>query len=150
MSGGMRQRAVIAMALGCRPDLLLADEPTTALDVTIQAQILRLFKELQAEFGMSIVLVTHDIGVAAEMADEVAVMYAGKIVEYGSAEEVLTRPMHPYTAGLIAATPQSKQTGSCPPSPDSRRSLRKCRRDALLHSAVLMPRAGARRVSRIT
>ncbi|MGN7164808.1 ABC transporter ATP-binding protein [Paenibacillus cellulositrophicus] len=111
MSGGMRQRAVIAMALGCRPDLLLADEPTTALDVTIQAQILRLFKELQAEFGMSIVLVTHDIGVAAEMADEVAVMYAGKIVEYGSAEEVLTRPMHPYTAGLIAATPQSKQTG---------------------------------------
>ncbi|OZB94968.1 ABC transporter ATP-binding protein [Paenibacillus sp. XY044] len=111
MSGGMRQRAVIAMALGCHPELLLADEPTTALDVTIQAQILRLFRELQAEYGMSIVLVTHDIGVAAEMADEIAVMYAGKIVEFGPAEEVLTRPMHPYTAGLIAATPQSKQKG---------------------------------------
>ncbi|WP_168123036.1 ABC transporter ATP-binding protein [Paenibacillus sp. HB172176] len=111
MSGGMRQRAVIAMALGCNPELLLADEPTTALDVTIQAQILRLFKDLQAEFGMSIVLVTHDIGVAAEMADDIAVMYAGKIVEYGRAEEVLAKPSHPYTAGLIAATPQSKMKG---------------------------------------
>jgi oligopeptide/dipeptide ABC transporter ATP-binding protein len=111
MSGGMRQRAVIAMALACNPELLLADEPTTALDVTIQAQILRLFKELQAEFGMSIILVTHDIGVAAEIADDIAVMYAGKIVEYGSAKDVLTQPVHPYTAGLIAATPQRKQQG---------------------------------------
>jgi oligopeptide/dipeptide ABC transporter ATP-binding protein len=111
MSGGMRQRAVIAMALGCTPELLLADEPTTALDVTIQAQILRLFKELQAEFGMTVMLVTHDIGVAAEMADDIAVMYAGKIVEYGRAEEVLKSPSHPYTAGLIAATPRSKQKG---------------------------------------
>lgn len=111
MSGGMRQRAIIAMALGCSPELLLADEPTTALDVTMQAQILRLFKDLQAEYGMSVVLVTHDIGVAAEIADDIAVMYAGKIVEQGTAEEVLTNPSHPYTAGLIAATPQSKQKG---------------------------------------
>mgnify|MGYP001442263966 CR=1 FL=1 len=111
MSGGMRQRAVIAMALGCMPELLLADEPTTALDVTIQAQILRLFKDLQAEYGMTVILVTHDIGVAAEMADDIAVMYAGKIVEYGRAEEVLASPSHPYTAGLIAATPRSKQKG---------------------------------------
>lgn len=105
MSGGMRQRAVIAMALACNPDLLLADEPTTALDVTIQAQILRLFKEIQAEYGMSIVLVTHDIGVAAEMADDIAVMYAGKIVEYGRAKHVLANSSHPYTLGLIGATP---------------------------------------------
>jgi oligopeptide/dipeptide ABC transporter ATP-binding protein len=105
MSGGMRQRAVIAMALACKPDLLLADEPTTALDVTIQAQILRLFKEIQAEYGMSVVLVTHDIGVAAEMADDIAVMYAGKIVEYGRAKQVLANPVHPYTIGLMGATP---------------------------------------------
>jgi len=111
MSGGMRQRAVIAMALACKPDLLLADEPTTALDVTIQAQILNLFKSIQKEYGMSIILVTHDIGVAAEMADDIAVMYAGKIVEYGSAKQVLTNPAHPYTQGLIAATPRKGQRG---------------------------------------
>jgi oligopeptide/dipeptide ABC transporter ATP-binding protein len=109
MSGGMRQRAVIAMALACKPELLLADEPTTALDVTIQAQILHLFKEIQAEYGMSIIMVTHDIGVAVEMADEIAVMYAGKIVEYGNAKQVLSAPSHPYTRGLIAATPQKGQ-----------------------------------------
>lgn len=114
MSGGMRQRAVIAMALACKPDLLLADEPTTALDVTIQAQILRLFKEIQAEFGMSIVLVTHDIGVAAEMADDIAVMYAGKIVEYGRARQILSAPAHPYTIGLIEATPKRGQKGKLP------------------------------------
>ncbi|GGA41121.1 ABC transporter ATP-binding protein [Paenibacillus physcomitrellae] len=117
MSGGMRQRAVIAMALACNPDLLLADEPTTALDVTIQAQILRLFKEIQKDFGMSIVLVTHDIGVAAEMADDIAVMYAGKIVEHGSAGQVLSRPQHPYTQGLIGATPRKGQTGRLPTIP---------------------------------
>jgi oligopeptide/dipeptide ABC transporter ATP-binding protein len=111
MSGGMRQRAVISMALACTPDVLLADEPTTALDVTIQAQILKLFKELQREYGMSIVLVTHDIGVAVEMADEIAVMYAGKIVEYGDAKKVLSDPSHPYTKGLIAATPRKGQKG---------------------------------------
>jgi oligopeptide/dipeptide ABC transporter ATP-binding protein len=111
MSGGMRQRAVIAMALACKPDVLLADEPTTALDVTIQAQILNLFKNIQAEYGMSIVLVTHDIGVAAEMADEIAVMYAGKIVEYGNVEQILSEPAHPYTKGLMAATPRKGQRG---------------------------------------
>jgi oligopeptide/dipeptide ABC transporter ATP-binding protein len=111
MSGGMRQRAVIAMALACKPDVLLADEPTTALDVTIQAQILNLFKNIQAEFGMSIVLVTHDIGVAAEMADDIAVMYAGKIVEYGNVEQILSEPAHPYTKGLMAATPRKGQRG---------------------------------------
>ncbi|SEB72480.1 ABC transporter ATP-binding protein [Paenibacillus sp. GP183] len=111
MSGGMRQRAVIAMALACKPDVLLADEPTTALDVTIQAQILNLFKNIQAEFGMSIVLVTHDIGVAAEMADDIAVMYAGKIVEYGKVEQILSEPAHPYTKGLMAATPRKGQRG---------------------------------------
>jgi oligopeptide/dipeptide ABC transporter ATP-binding protein len=107
----MRQRAVIAMALACKPDVLLADEPTTALDVTIQAQILNLFKNIQEEFGMSIVLVTHDIGVAAEMADDIAVMYAGKIVEYGTAEQILSEPAHPYTKGLMAATPRKGQRG---------------------------------------
>ena len=117
MSGGMRQRAVIAMALACRPDLLLADEPTTALDVTIQAQILRLFKEIQAEYGMSIILVTHDIGVAAEMADDIAVMYAGKIVEYGRARQILSAPAHPYTVGLIKATPKRGQKGRLPVIP---------------------------------
>ncbi|TDF92510.1 ABC transporter ATP-binding protein [Paenibacillus piri] len=111
MSGGMRQRAVIAMALACKPDILLADEPTTALDVTIQAQILNLFKKIQAEFGMSIIMVTHDIGVAAEMADEIAVMYAGKIVEHGAADQVLSNPAHPYTKGLMAATPRKGQRG---------------------------------------
>jgi oligopeptide/dipeptide ABC transporter ATP-binding protein len=111
MSGGMRQRAVIAMALACKPDLLLADEPTTALDVTIQAQILLLFKEIQAEFGMSVVLVTHDIGVAAEMADDIAVMYGGRIVEYGRARQILFAPAHPYTVGLIEATPKRGQQG---------------------------------------
>ncbi|MEK0312646.1 ABC transporter ATP-binding protein [Cohnella sp. 56] len=117
MSGGMRQRAVIAMALACDPDLLLADEPTTALDVTIQAQILRLFKELQRDLGMSIVLVTHDIGVAAEMADDIAVMYAGKIVEYGRARQILSAPSHPYTVGLIEATPKRGQRGRLPAIP---------------------------------
>lgn len=112
MSGGMRQRAVIAMALACKPDILLADEPTTALDVTIQAQILNLFKKIQAEYGMSIIMVTHDIGVAAEMADEIAVMYAGKIVEFGEAGQILSDPAHPYTRGLMAATPRKGQRGT--------------------------------------
>ncbi|MBD2847037.1 ABC transporter ATP-binding protein [Paenibacillus sp. IB182496] len=111
MSGGMRQRSVIAMALSNTPDILLADEPTTALDVTIQAQILSLFKQIQREYGMTMILVTHDIGVAVEMADEIAVMYAGKVVEYGDAKQVLGAPAHPYTQGLIAATPQKGKRG---------------------------------------
>ena len=104
MSGGMRQRAMIAIALACNPELLLADEPTTALDVTVQAQILALLRELQARLGMAVIFVTHDLGVAAEVADEVAVMYAGRIVEYGPVRTVLQHPAHPYTQGLMNAT----------------------------------------------
>ena len=108
-SGGMRQRVMIAMAIACGPALLLADEPTTALDVTIQAEILSLLKELQRESGMSIVLVTHDLGVVAEVADRVAVMYAGQIVERGTTEQVFSRPAHPYTLGLKAALPADRE-----------------------------------------
>jgi peptide/nickel transport system ATP-binding protein len=104
MSGGMRQRAMIAIALACNPELLLADEPTTALDVTVQAQILHLLRELQGRLGMAVIFVTHDLGVAAEIADEVAVMYAGRIVEYGPVRQVLKSPAHPYTQGLMNAT----------------------------------------------
>jgi peptide/nickel transport system ATP-binding protein len=104
MSGGMRQRAMIAIALACNPELLLADEPTTALDVTVQAQILFLLRELQERMGMAVIFVTHDLGVAAEIADEVAVMYAGRIVEFGPVHQVLKAPAHPYTQGLMNAT----------------------------------------------
>lgn len=105
MSGGMRQRVMIAMALACQPKLLLADEPTTALDVTIQAQILELLRKLQQERGMSIMLITHDLGVVAENADVVAVMYAGRVVEYGSVYDVFDHPLHPYTQGLFDSMP---------------------------------------------
>jgi oligopeptide/dipeptide ABC transporter ATP-binding protein len=105
MSGGMRQRVMIAMALSCNPSLLIADEPTTALDVTIQAQILELIKELQQKFGMALLLITHDLGVVAERADQVAIMYAGKIVERASAQAIFARPFHPYTVGLLNSLP---------------------------------------------
>ncbi|HXI56689.1 MAG TPA: ABC transporter ATP-binding protein [Polyangia bacterium] len=105
-SGGMRQRVMIAMALLCEPQLLIADEPTTALDVTIQAQILRLIKQLQAEFGTSVILITHDLGVVAGMADRVAVMYAGRIVETGAAVDIFREPQHPYTRGLLRSIPR--------------------------------------------
>ncbi|OIO11866.1 MAG: peptide ABC transporter ATP-binding protein [Elusimicrobia bacterium CG1_02_63_36] len=104
-SGGMRQRVMIAMALSCDPDILIADEPTTALDVTIQAQILELMRELQREFQMALVLITHNIGVVAEMADEVVVMYAGRAVEHAPAEELFRNPQHPYTRSLLASVP---------------------------------------------
>lgn len=106
MSGGMRQRVMIAMALSCNPDLLIADEPTTALDVTVQAQILDLLKELQQEFGMSILIITHNLGVVAEIADAVAVMYASKIVEYAAKLELFQNPLHPYTHGLFKSIPR--------------------------------------------
>ncbi len=105
LSGGMRQRAMIAMALSTKPRLLIADEPTTALDVTIQAQVIDLMKDLVAEFGMAIVFITHDLGVIAETADRVAVMYLGRLVEYGPVREVIRNPAHPYTQGLLKALP---------------------------------------------
>ncbi len=110
LSGGMRQRVMIAMALSCAPGLLIADEPTTALDVTIQAQILELLEQLQKEFGMAILMITHDLGVIAEVADRVAVMYAGKIVESGSVEEIFGNPRHPYTIGLLKSIPSVDET----------------------------------------
>ncbi len=106
LSGGMRQRAMIAMALSTRPSLLIADEPTTALDVTIQAQVIDLMKDLISEFGMGIIFITHDLGVIAQTADRVAVMYLGKIVEQGSVRDVIKNPAHPYTQGLLNALPK--------------------------------------------
>jgi peptide/nickel transport system ATP-binding protein len=101
----MRQRVMIAMALSCNPSVLIADEPTTALDVTIQAQILELLRELQKKLGMAIILITHDLGVVAEVADDVAVMYAGKVVEYGPVRDIFKNPKHPYTRGLLNSIP---------------------------------------------
>lgn len=106
LSGGMRQRVVIAIALACKPNLLIADEPTTALDVTIQAQILELIKELQDEMGMAVILITHDLGVIAETSDSVVVMYAGRIAERGTVYEIFDAPTHPYTKGLLASIPR--------------------------------------------
>ena len=114
MSGGQRQRVMIAMAIACAPRVLIADEPTTALDVTIQAQVLRLLRQLQREDGMALMLITHDFGVVAEVADEVAVMYAGRIVESGTVTDVITRPAHPYTEALIGVTrlPTARKIGA--------------------------------------
>ncbi|WP_170007580.1 ABC transporter ATP-binding protein [Bacillus fonticola] len=106
LSGGMRQRVMIAMALSCNPKLLIADEPTTALDVTIQAQILQLMKRLKEDFQTGVMMITHDLGVVAEIADRVVVMYAGEVVEQGTVEEVFHKPQHPYTRGLLASIPK--------------------------------------------
>ncbi|WP_042428327.1 ABC transporter ATP-binding protein [Comamonas granuli] len=106
MSGGMRQRVMIAMAIACEPDILIADEPTTALDVTVQAQIFDLLRQLQRDKGTAIIMITHDMGAVAEMADRVMVMYAGRVIEQGSTEQVLSRPSHPYTRGLIECLPE--------------------------------------------
>ena len=111
-SGGMRQRVMIAMALACEPDILIADEPTTALDVTIQAQILELMKDLQAELDMAIIMITHDLGVVAQLCDEVIVMYAGSICEQGTAEEIFYNPKHEYTKGLLRSIPTADTAGT--------------------------------------
>ncbi|MCS6988804.1 MAG: ABC transporter ATP-binding protein [Chloroherpetonaceae bacterium] len=124
LSGGMRQRVMIAMALSCNPAFLLADEPTTALDVTVQAQILELIQKLQEELGMGVIMITHDLGVIAEVSDNVAVMYASKIVEYGSVHQIFENPLHPYTQGLMKSIPRIGShaerlnviEGSVPPS----------------------------------
>lgn len=105
-SGGMRQRIVIAIALACHPEILICDEPTTALDVTIQAQIIRLIKKLQKDYGYTIIFITHDLGVVANVADRVAIMYAGQIIEYGDVNEIFYNPKHPYTWGLLSSLPQ--------------------------------------------
>ncbi|NLZ93530.1 MAG: ABC transporter ATP-binding protein [Firmicutes bacterium] len=110
LSGGMRQRVMIAIALACEPKLLIADEPTTALDVTIQAQILELMNDLRKKIGMSIIMITHDLGVVASMCEKIAVMYAGKIVEYGTAEEIFYNPQHEYTKGLLMSIPKLNAT----------------------------------------
>ncbi|GAV32566.1 oligopeptide transport ATP-binding protein OppD [Roseomonas sp. TAS13] len=127
LSGGLRQRAMIAMALSCEPKLLLADEPTTALDATVQIQVLILLRRLQQEMGMSVIFVTHDLGVAAEIADRVAVMYAGRVVETGPVREVLRDPLHPYTAGLLASTvhnqPHDRDLETIPGAPPDLRNL---------------------------
>ena len=111
LSGGMRQRVMIAMALACEPDILIADEPTTALDVTIQAQILELMTDLQKKLGMAIIMITHDLGVIAQMCDEVIVMYAGSICEQGTADEIFYNPRHEYTKGLMRSIPTAKTVG---------------------------------------
>ena len=127
LSGGLRQRAMIAIALSCRPSLLLADEPTTALDATVQIQVLILLRKLQKEFGMGLIFVTHDLSVAAQIADRVAVMYAGRIVEEGSVHDVLMNPRHPYTIGMLASTvhgqPRGKDIETIPGGPPDLRFL---------------------------
>ena len=117
LSGGMRQRVMLAIAFSCRPEVLLADEPTTALDVTVQAQILDLMDELKAELGTAIVLITHDLGIVAERCDHVAVMYAGEIVEYAPARELFAAPKHPYTQALLASLPDWRRPQSADPLP---------------------------------
>ena len=127
LSGGLRQRAMIAMALSCDPALLLADEPTTALDATVQIQVLILLRKIQRELGMGMIFVTHDLGVAAEIADTIAVMYAGRIIESGPVDRILADPLHPYTAGLLASTvhgqPRDRDIDAIPGSPPDMRRL---------------------------
>jgi peptide/nickel transport system ATP-binding protein len=127
LSGGLRQRAMIALALSCEPKLLLADEPTTALDATVQIQVLVLLRQLQAELGMGVIFVTHDLGVAAEIADKVAVMYAGRVVETGPVTSILRDPAHPYTEGMLASTvhdqPQGTELMAIPGAPPDMRRL---------------------------
>ena len=139
MSGGMRQRAMIALALSCNPTVLLADEPTTALDVTVQIQILLLLRELQRELGMAVIFVTHDVGAAVEVSDRLAVMYAGRFVETGTARDVLRKRAHPYTEGLLAANLHGVEPGSrLMTIPARRPTSRHCRPAAALPRAAPM------------
>ncbi len=160
LSGGMRQRAMIAMALANDPELLLADEPTTALDVTIQAQILELMRSLQAELGTAMILITHDLGVVAEMADAVAVMYAGRIVEIGTTRDIFEDPQHPYTIGLMSSMPALGQRSerlvtipgrvpSATEMPDGCRFASRCpfRREICAETPVLAEAGGSHRVA---
>ena len=134
LSGGMRQRVMIAMALACEPDILIADEPTTALDVTIQAQILELMKDLQKKLGMAIILVTHDLGVIASMCDEIIVMYGGRVCERGTADDIFYHPCHEYTKGLLRSIPNVDNMKEKLPSAEARSTCWRCRRAA--HSAL--------------
>jgi oligopeptide transport system ATP-binding protein len=157
-SGGMRQRVMIAMALLCEPELLIADEPTTALDVTVQAQILALLRELQRERGTAIIMITHDLGVVAGLCDEVMVMYGGRVMEHASADDLFARPSHPYTRGLLAAIPRlqtdaanrlvaipgtppqaSRQLQACPFAPRCASVMPRCREEV----PALMPLPGS-------
>ena len=161
LSGGMRQRAMIAMALAASPSILIADEPTTALDVTIQAQILDLLKKLQKERNMTLLLITHDLGIVASLADEIAIMYAGEIVERGTTAEVFKKPAHPYTAGLFKAIPRIGATrgklrvipGTVPEVRDEPTGCvfyPRCGRaiDRCAHAPVVLKRCGGRRAVR--
>ena len=140
-SGGMRQRAVIAMALACNPRILIADEPTTALDVMIQAQIIELLEELQRELNLSLVLVTHDLGVVAEMCDDVLVMYGGTVAEYANSDTIFNDPGHPYTQRLLKAFPDIAEPGSSwLPSPATRRVWMTCRPAAVSSRVVMSAR----------
>ena len=138
-SGGMRQRVMIAMALACEPKLLIADEPTTALDVTIQAQILDLLRELVADRGTSLVLITHDLGVVAGMCERVQVMYAGTLVEEGTASELFAAPRHPYTLGSAPERPAARHGPAAAASPDSRRAAEHAQRAGLVPVRAAVP-----------
>lgn len=140
LSGGMRQRVIIAIAIACKPQIIVADEPTTALDVTIQAQILDLLKDLQKETGAGIILITHDLGVVAEVADRVAVMYAGQIIEEASVEELFTNPKHPYTRSLFNSIPQM----------NAEEDVKLNVIEGIVPSLVKLPRQGCRFAPRIT
>ena len=147
LSGGMRQRAMIAMALACNPKVLIADEPTTALDVTIQAQILELIVELQREFSAAVILITHDLGVVAETARRVIVMYAGRKVEEAEVGELFARPLHPYTVGLLASIPRldlMRGAGRRATPAACRRSRASCRRCSTCPRAAPSRRAAPR------